>query len=59
MDTQVLILVVSFLLLLVMNVPVAVAIGVSTLLTILSILKDQKGLQVKALKKIKKKENQL
>ncbi len=37
MDTQVLILVVSFLLLLVMNVPVAVAIGVSTLLTILSI----------------------
>jgi tripartite ATP-independent transporter DctM subunit len=37
MDIQVLILVVSFLVLLVMNVPIAVAIGVSTLLTILSI----------------------
>lgn len=37
MDTQVLILVISFLLLLVLNVPIAVAIGVSTLLTILSI----------------------
>lgn len=37
MDAQILILVVSFLLLLVMNVPIAVAIGVSTLLTILSI----------------------
>ena len=37
MDQQILILVVSFLLLLVMNVPIAVAIGVSTLLTILSI----------------------